>query len=86
MKEKKFLTWQELKDFCNKLPELQLKKHVHWWGEERGGKMNAVIQLQEDFVTTDEGIEPLSVQDEPDDGFEPYPITHPKGTPILETD
>ena len=86
MSKKKPITWAQLKDFCNKLPALQLKKHVHWWGEEKGGEVYKVFQLPEDYCTTDYAIEPFSVQDKPEDGDDPYPITHPKGTPILEVD
>lgn len=74
-----------MKDFVNQLSSLQLKKHINWWGEERGGKVIDVYCLQEDFCQTDYGIEPASVQ-EYEEGDKPYPITHPKGTPIISVD
>jgi hypothetical protein len=85
-KQQKYITWGELKEFCNKLPDSQLKKHIHWWGEEKGGSVSRVYQLPEDFVTTDYGLEPLSVQEPPEEGEDQYSVTHPKGTPILEVD
>ena len=84
VKSKKF-TWGTLKKFINKLPESELKKEVNWWGEERGGKINFAHTLEEDYVITDYGCEPASVQ-EYEDGEEPYPIAYKKGTPILNTD
>ena len=85
--KQKYLTWGELKAFCNTLTTpLDLNKHVQWWGDERGGKINSVERLEEDYVTTDYGCEPLSVQEKPIEGEEQYPVTHPKGTPILFTE
>lgn len=84
MNNKKF-TWANLKEFANSLPEEELKKEVIWWGEEEGGRIDGAYQLSEDFVTTDYGCEPASVQ-EYEEGDEPYEVTHPKGTPILQTD
>lgn len=81
---KKF-TWGDLKQFANSLPEEELQKDVIWWGDECGGQIDGVYQLPEDFVTTDYGAEPASVQ-EYEDGDEEYEVTHPKGTPILLAD
>jgi len=57
------LTWAELKEACNKIPESQLNEPVRWWGEERGGCINRVDIQIEDMVMTDEGWEPKSVQE-----------------------
>ena len=84
MRKKKF-TWADLKKFANKLPPKELKKEVIWWGEERGGKIDFANQLDEDFVETDYGCEPASVQEYEKDE-EPYPLAYRKGTPILHTD
>jgi hypothetical protein len=84
MATKKF-TWGELKKFINKLPAKELKKEVVWWGEEEGGKISSAYQLDEDYVATDYGCEPASVQ-EYDDGDEPYEVAYKEGTPILSAD
>lgn len=84
-KKVKAITWRKLKKFCNSLPEKELKKPVQWWGEERGGDIQSAYQLPEDYVQTDYGCEPASVQ-EYEEGDEPYEIAHKKGTPILHTD
>jgi hypothetical protein len=84
MANKKF-TWANLKEFANSLPEEELQKEVIWWGDECGGQIDGAHQLEEDYVTTDYGCEPASAQ-EYDEGDDPYEVTHPKGTPILQTD
>jgi len=84
MATKKF-TWGDLKEFANSLPEEELQKEVIWWGDECGGQIDGAHQLSEDFVTTDYGCEPASAQ-EYEEGDEPYEVTHPKGTPILQAD
>jgi hypothetical protein len=85
MSDQKAITWKELKEFCNSLPETELEKPVQWWGEEISGKVVKAHQLEEDYVTTDYGCEPASVQEYEDDD-DPYEVTHPKGTPMLEMD
>lgn len=86
MSETRSITWQQLKDFCNALPEEQLDKTVIWWGEEQGGDVASVYTLSEDFVTTDYGCEPLSAQDPVGEDEEPWEVSHPKGTPIISVD
>lgn len=83
-KDKKY-TWGDLKKFVNKLPPQELKKAVRWWGEERGGEVKFADRLEEDYVRTDEGCEPASVQDY-EEGDEHYPIIFSKGTPIISVD
>lgn len=84
-KETKPITWQQLKDFANALPKHQLRKGVQWWGEERSGKITRAYRLKEDHCQTDDGIETACSQ-EYEEGDEPPPITHPKGTPMLDVD
>jgi hypothetical protein len=86
MANKNPYTWQKLKDFCNKLPEKELKKEVIWWGEEQGGSVSSAYQLKEDYVETDYGCEPLSAQDPIKDDEEPWEVAYPKGTPIISVD
>ena len=81
----KSFTWKDLKDFCNQLPEEELNNTVKWWGEERGGNVLLADRLDEDFVQTDYGCEPASVQ-EYEEGQDPYPVVFKKGTPILSID
>lgn len=85
MSEEKKFTWSDLKNFVNTLPEDELKNPVLWWGEERGGEINNAMQLDEDYVVTDYGCEPLSVQEPLEDGEE-LEVAYKKGTPILGTD
>lgn len=76
------LTWRSLKEFINSLPEEFLDGSVHWWGDEKGGDIQSVHRLDEDYVETDYACEPASAQEYKDDE-EPYPVAHVKGTPIL---
>lgn len=85
MSDQKCISWAQLKEFCNSLSDEQLQKPVQWWGEEVSGYVFKVHQLEEDFVTTDYGCEPASVQ-EYEEGDDPYEVTHPAGTPMLEVD
>ena len=39
----KELTWRELKDFINALPEEQLDATVIYWGEEEGGVIGSAL-------------------------------------------
>jgi hypothetical protein len=80
------LTWRELKEFINALPDEQLSNSVIWWGEERGGIINTVFVLEEDYVRTEEGCEPLSVQEPLEEGDEELQVILKKGYPILSTD
>ena len=81
-KEVKAISWRKLKEFCNSLPDSELDKEVIWSGEEEGGKITSAEQVEEDYVQTDYGCEPASVQ-EYEEGDEEYPVCWPKGTPIL---
>jgi hypothetical protein len=76
------LTWAELKEACNKIPESQLNEPVRWWGDERGGKINYTKPLKEDMVMTDEGWEPKQYQESEND----YTEEMPKGYLVLYTD
>jgi len=80
--EIKPISWQQLKDFCNSLPAEELNKPVIWSGEEAGGEIISVERVEEDYVQTDYGCEPASVQ-EYEEGDEHYPVVWAKGTPVL---
>lgn len=85
-KEKQF-TWQELKTFCNNLPEEMLTKTVMWWGEERGGIVGSASCLEENYVQSDEYAEPESIyRENMDEGDEEPETIYPKGTPIIYVD
>lgn len=77
-------TWGDLKAFCNSLPEEYLSKQVMWCGEERGGNIDSAERVEEDFMQTDYGWEPRSVQ-EPED-LEGMEVALEKGSPLLYTD
>lgn len=83
-KTKKF-TWGDLKTFVNNLSPKVLKKEVVWWGDETGGNIIGAFELGEDYVQTDYGCEPASVQ-EYEPGDDPYPVAYKKGHPILSAD
>lgn len=71
--------------FIDALPAADLKKEISWWGEEQGGKVTSAYQLEEDYVQTDYGCEPASVQ-EYEVGDDPYPVAYKKGYPIIGFD
>ncbi len=75
-------TWRKLKEFINSLPESELDKNILWWGEEIGGSIKDAYQLEEDFVSTDDGYEAVSLQKPLKEGKE-YDIAFKKGTPII---
>lgn len=79
-------TWSDLKTFVNSLPDELLSEKVMWWGEEKGGTIDNAWRLSEDYVSTDYGCEPLSVQDPVEEGEEKWEVAYPKGTPVLYTD
>lgn len=80
MSIRKIKTWTDLKKFANSLPEKELQKDVIWWGEEKGGKIESITRLKEDYVSTaDCGCEPLSVLEDEDE----WDAVYKKGTPII---
>lgn len=86
---KEKLSWQELKDFVNSLPDEVLEQDVRWWGDERGGTLVNTHKLEEDYICDDEGWQPKSVFDNDDtytkEEIEDMPLLE-KGTPILWAD
>jgi hypothetical protein len=82
MKEEKF-TYQNLKDFVEKLTPEQLQMEVVIWGESTGGTIDFADVLQEDYVNeSGEGLEPISVYKDDEDGRELI-VAFPAGTPVL---
>lgn len=85
MKSKK-LTFQDLKEVVNNLTPEALQQEVLWWGDERGGKIDSVMILKEDYIFSDEGWEPKSSFDEKElQGYGGNQIL-PKGCAVLQTD
>lgn len=81
------MTWSELKDFCNKLPESQLTRNVILWREDEGiNKIEPVI-LEDDYYIDEEntcdGCFPESEASEP---IECYKKVYDKGDAILMED
>jgi hypothetical protein len=71
-----------LHDLAKLQPE-QLAMPVRWWGEDMGGRVAGLQQLEEDYAAGEEGCGPVS-QFEPCEE-EPTPtIVLVKGTPVLE--
>lgn len=86
LKPSKPMKWQELKDFCNSLNEVELQKNVIVWGEDRGETINSAYQLEEEHLYDGEAMCPLSVFDE--DQLEEHQFNERMhvGTPILGMD
>lgn len=84
--QRKSMTWAELKEAVNKLPEENLQQPVRWWGNERGGVISYVNLLDEDYVCDDEGWQPKSCfEGVPEDEYEVNEELL-KGSPVLMTD
>lgn len=79
------LTWRKLKETINEIPDNLLDQTVLWWGEEKGGDVISIDILEENYVRTDYGYEPASVQ-EYEEGDEPYPVVREKGSAIFSID
>ncbi len=56
------MTWSELKDFCNSLPEDQLQRNVILWREDEAINKIEANRIEEDHYIgeDDEGCYPLS--------------------------
>lgn len=84
------ITWAELKEIVNKLPEQILNQAVTIWNssEEAGSVAISVKILGEDHhYDGDEGCAPISIIKENFDDYEEhkdeYYLVHAYGTPIL---
>lgn len=76
------ITWQELKDFCNGLPQDQLNKKVIWVGEDSSGTLVSVEKLTEDVVNGWVLRSEYEQTKEENDDPEPQ-VVHEKGTAII---
>lgn len=86
----KFITWAELKEIINKLPENILNQNATVWNgsEDAGSAVVGVKLLNEDWhYDGDEGCAPISIIKENYDDYEEnkdtYRLVHATGTPIL---
>lgn len=84
------ITWAELKEIVNKLPDNILRQPVTIWNssEDAGSVAIGVKTLDEDYhFNGDEGCGPISLIKEHDDDFEEnkddYYLVHAVGTPII---
>jgi hypothetical protein len=78
------MTFLELKQRLESLTPEQLAEPVRWWGDERGGTIDDLHVLDEEYVNVGDGFEPRStanVEHEDD-----ITATLPAGTPTLVTD
>jgi len=81
------MKWNDLKQFCNKLPESELNKDVILSTEDDVIRDIDAEVLTEDYVYhedyPDEGCFPRSELDKNDPDYDLYEITYPKGMAIL---
>jgi hypothetical protein len=85
--EKK-MTWRQLRDFCNSVPEEFINKNVHWVGEERGGIVKYAECFEEDMINpSGEGIEPVSAYtSDTDFDLSVEQVVFQKGEPAIWVD
>ena len=85
-KLRKSPNWAGLKAFANTLTDEQLSQPIRWWGEEKGGTAT-FSQLEEDYVTDDEGYSPKSSYDPEtvQEMIDEYGVM-PGGTPMIYVD
>lgn len=79
----------ELKAKLDALTPEQLAHDVIWWGDDRGGTIDSLLVLPEDFVNIGEGMEPLSGYADATGGIEEAASegrVMRAGTPVLCTD
>jgi len=89
------MNWNELKQFCNSLPERELTKNVILWREDESiTKINAEVLTEDHYIDREgdmEGCAPESEinymirmnEDEYPNGLEDFKKVYDKGTPIL---
>jgi len=80
-KERKILTWNDIKELSNSLTEEQLRQPVKYWTEEEGGTIGDANVLDEDYVSDGEAYAPKSEMP-PECVDEDEPV-FPEGTVML---
>lgn len=69
MAKVKGMTFRDLKKAIEALSDEQLDNEVIWWGDQRGGEIDSLFVLPEEYVSIDgEGMYPISGYRE---GFKP---------------
>lgn len=87
MTTEKAMTFADLKAALDKMSPEALAQPARWWGDERGGVVEKLDALDEDYVNFGEGFEPWSTYtDDPDVSRDEAIAELPKGTPILGLD
>jgi hypothetical protein len=87
MNRKKPITFAELKAEIGRFTPEQLALPVMWWGDERGGDIDGVQVLDEDWLGGDgEPPAPRSAFGEDTRLPEELKVVWKKGTPVLSTD
>jgi hypothetical protein len=83
--EQKPMTWRELKDFVNTIPEEELDKKVVSWAEEDSNTYSSAECLTEDYFRGEGGaISESDWEDSIDkENGEEKVLCYSKGTPIL---
>lgn len=81
-------SWADLVEFASKLTPEQLSQPIRWWGEEKGGTINGLHQLEEDYILDDMCYSPKSSYDAVTlaEVMEDYEGIMPAGTPIVYVD
>jgi hypothetical protein len=80
------MTFRQLKEKIETFTEEQLDMPVRWWGEERGGMINALDVLPEDYMQDEEGLVERSAFDEETIESLGLEVGVAKGTPVFGTD
>lgn len=78
-------TWRDVKEIVDGLPNEMLNETVTWWGDGRGGKVDFIRILGEDFYSYGEYEKPESnfANESEKEG---WMLSFKKGTPIISLD
>ena len=78
------MTWKELKEFCNSLPDNELTRKVILWREDEAVNNIDAVQLDEDFYADEEELEEGCFRaSDASKPIEELTKVYEKGTPVL---
>lgn len=82
------MTWAQLKARISTMTDEQLSEPVIWWGDERGGTVKEVFDLDDRYYNSDEGYFPRGVVTEQEfkDSVDDEDDFIEKGQPVLCVD
>jgi len=78
------MTFNDLKTKIDQMTPEQLAAPAIWWGDERGGEIQRVDILEEDYLRVDDGLEPRSAYNGEDITEDSVAVK--AGTPVLIAD